>query len=161
MIESKVLMLLMERGEIIISEVSFEQTKHGLATFITFAVILVERGPHGVLGFMLSAWLPSELMTNTHIILDSRLLTGTMVPNPEMVSFYTAWAKTERDKMKSFGKDFTAQIQAIEKYHVDKYHSSKHRQKKDIFISSPEVSPEVIALFEDENGGWGDPSISN
>jgi hypothetical protein len=153
-------MMLMERGEIIISEVSHEKSDKGLAKFITPAHVVVERGPHGVLGFMLMPWLPTELMRNTEIEIATHLVTGAMAASVEMVSFYKAWAETERDKIKSFGKDFTAQIEAIEKYHVERYAASKHRQKKDIFVNPSQISPSIIALFEEEDT-WGDSSVSH
>lgn len=159
-LDAKIFMLLMERGEIIISTVQVVEKGY---IFITPASVIVERTPHGPLGFALISWLPNELMENSCIVVSANRVVGIMSPAKPLIDFYTSWALTERDKMKVFAKDFQAQIAAIQKYHTDKYTKTRERKKKEVFVDSTSVRPlpdSIIELFE-ENNDWVGSTANN
>jgi hypothetical protein len=159
-LDAKIFMMLMERGEIIISAVQVVEKGY---IFITPGLVIVERTPHGPLGFALISWLPNELMENSCIIVSANRVVGIMSPAKQLIDFYTSWALTERDKMAVFAKDFETQIAAIQKYHADKYAKTKERKKKGVFVDSTSVEPLpdfIIEMFE-KNNDWVGSTANN
>ncbi len=164
---TNVRMMLMDHGEIILTE--FQKTSQPLVyNFITPAVVGIERGTHehGPLGFMLSSWVPFELMTSTSIEVSGLKIVALMNASPEIISFYNSWAKVECDKIHTFAGNFKTQIAAIEKYHLEKYmadkqHTTTHfrKHKKEVFVDSNRLPDLLIQMFEEDNG-WGDPSVT-
>lgn len=156
-LDAQIVMLVMARGEIVISALEVDQRKY---TFITPAVVVHERGAQGLLGFMLAPWMPNELLRDANVEMDCQCAVGSLKPTPELVSFYKAWAETERDKLKIHAKDFMAQLAAIEKYHVDRHTKHKERHSREIFVNSETLPDTLLSLFE-EDTDWGNPSITN
>ncbi len=160
-------MILMDHGEIILTQ--FQKTGMPLVyNFITPAVISVERGAHehGPLGFMLTSWMPFELLTSTTIEVSGLKIVALMNASPEIASFYRSWAEIECDKIHTFAGNFKTQIAAIEKYQLEKYVAAKHHttkhiptHKKEVFVDSKHLPDLLIQMFEEDNG-WGDPSVT-
>lgn len=146
-----------EGREIVLSEVSDKLIDSW--TFITPGLVTISRGHYGSLGFMLTSWLPHEIMKDTHIDFLKSKIIGHLTPHPALVSFYKAWAVTECDKLVSFEKDFTIQLQEIEKYHTERYAKNKEAHRQDLGVLPTEISSAVFELF-DANTGWGDPSVT-
>jgi len=161
MTNTKTLMMLMERGEIIISDVLYNTESVGVMTLINPAVVIHERPHNGVLGFMLTPWIPTELLVNSRIDVIVSILKGTMVPSAELLSFYKAWATTEKDKWKHFGKEFCQQVTDIEKMLVEQYTEAKLRRAVNKAAAPEEGNNELLlALFEDDTN-WGNPKITH
>ena len=160
----KIMMMMLESREIILTEV---ETHDGYVVttagqgykFITPALVTVSRGAHGSLGFMLTSWLPHEIMKDTRVEFLKSKIIGRLTPHPALISFYQAWAETERDKLVSFEKDFVVQIKEIEKYHTEKYARTKEAHDQVISTLPSDLSNAVLELFE-ANTGWGDPSVT-
>jgi len=160
----KILMVMLDSREIILTEVETNDgyvvvTPRNGYKFITPGLITVSRGMHGSLGFMLTSWLPHEVMKDTCIEFLKSKVIGHMTPHPALISFYNAWAETERDKLVSFGEDFAGQLHEIEKYHKEKYLRTKEAHQQDLGTLPGELSNAVFELF-DANTGWGDPSVT-
>lgn len=161
--ETQIMMVTLERGEIIISEVALGAIGTPVQNeflFYTPAVVVHERPHGGILGFMLSPWIPNELLATPTIRIMRTRVVGMMTPSPEIVSFYKSWAETERDKLKQFSKEFNEQITEIEKLYIDRYKDAKKR--KTVYSASPEKGDNdlLLALFE-EDSNWGNPSITH
>lgn len=157
MSDRHVIMIALRTSELIITEVeSIDQVPveyDGAWKFITPGLLAVQRGEQGGLGFMLTGWIPNELLGNTEIYLMKSEMAAQMNPHPGVISYYTAWAETERDKIHSFGDEFTKQIKEIEKYHIKKYKKTKEFHEQ-------HAANIVIDLFETETG-LGDTSKSH
>jgi uncharacterized protein YeaO (DUF488 family) len=154
------LMMMMERGEIIIADVAYEGTQ-GLMTLYSPAVVSYERPHPGALGFMLSPWIPTELIANSRIDIAHTMPRGSLAPSPELISFYKAWVATEQDRWKHFGKDFSQQIVDIEKQLTSQYNEAKFRRAAGKIHTSDHGHNELlIALFE-EDAAWGNSSITH
>jgi hypothetical protein len=158
--EKLTLMMLMERGEIVISEVQYDTERSTVVHFITPALVVHERMPHGSLGFMLTPWIPSELTADGNIRVNAGMVQGTMIPTVELASFYRIWANTEQEKLQIFAKEFNLQVTAIEKFHIDKFQKVKERKKREIFTTGKNLPDTIIALFEDD-ADWGDPTVTH
>ena len=155
---------MLESREIILTQLETQDgyvvtTPHNAYRFITPALVTISRGHQGSLGFMLTSWLPHEIMKDTTIEFLKSKVIGHLTPHPSLVSFYHAWAATERDKMVSFEKDFTTQLAEIEKYHMEKYARTKQMHAEELATTPGQLPDAVFELFE-ANTGWGDPSVT-
>lgn len=154
-------MIMLETREIIVTEIDPNSALIDSFIFLTPGLVTVSRGMHGSLGFMLTSWAPHEIMKDTQVVFLKSKVVGHLDPHPAMISFYRAWAETERDKLVSFEKDFAFQIQEIEKFHKEKYARTKEAHLQDLGQGGlpGELSNAVFDLF-DANTGWGDPSVT-
>lgn len=152
--------MLLERGELVMATVTQDPHSDTLFIFDTPALVVHERAAHGILGFMLTPWLPDELIQGPAIRVAPGLMRGTLLPTPELMSFYKVWAETEREKLRLFAKEFNAQVTAIEKYHLEKFEHTKERKKKEVFIN-PNALPDTLAALFDEDTEWGDPTVTH
>lgn len=154
---TEIMMFMVGYGLIIISELS----EHPECYILNTPAVVVHERPQGmILGFALTPWLPHELIDGTKISVTKQLIIGRMVPSPQLVSFYNAWAITERDKLKQFNKEFNQQVAEIEKIYTDRYKDALKR--KTLYSTSQEHSSNdlLIAHFE-EDTAWGNSSITN
>ncbi len=154
------LMLMMEHGIILISDVHAIGESYML---ITPAQVIVDRTSGGPVGFALIPWLPHELMDNTGIVISAKRVVGAMAPRKQLREYYAAWAGNEKDKMVVFAKDFENQIAAIQKFQGDRYLRTKERKKREIFVDSTSVKPlpdSIIEMFEEDNN-WGDSTVTH
>ena len=154
---TEIQMILTDRGEILIAGVS--ESRWGRVALDVPALLIHDRAAHGILGFMLAPWLPVELLSEPTIQIAEKRIAGYMTPTPELLSFYKVWAETEREKVKLFARDFSVQVTAIEKYHIERFNTAKERKKKEIFVGIHTLPDTLIKLFEEETD-WGDPSVT-
>jgi hypothetical protein len=168
--KNKIILVMLDTREVIISEVLSDAAGRATVTpahgyvFITPALVIVQRGAQGTLGFMLTPWLPHEVLSNTNIEFRNNKVIGILNAHPNLVSFYTSWAETERDKMVEFGQDFAVQIAELEKYQKDKYARTKAVHTEGNKVPMPnQHSPLTGAIYEmfDHDENWGDPSVSH
>lgn len=160
MTDTKTIMVLLEHGEIIISDVLYNVDRVGFMTLINPAVVIHERPHTGSLGFMLTPWIPTELTADSRIELSISVIKGTLIPSPELLSFYRAWAHTERDKWKHFGKEFSQQVTDIEKLLTQRYSEAKFRRVSDSAAASSD-SELLSNLFDAEEPNWGNNSTTH
>lgn len=158
--DSPILLMLLDRGEIVMAGVHPDPDSDTIFIFDTPALVIHERAQHGILGFMLTPWLPNELLQGPMIRVTPGIMKGTLTPTPELLSFYKVWAHTEREKLRLFAGEFNVQVTQIEKNHVEKYERTKDRKVKDTFIN-PNALPDILAALFDEENDWGDPSVSH
>jgi hypothetical protein len=158
--DTTILLMLLERGEMVIAAVTQDPASETLFVFDTPALVIHERQAHGILGFMLTPWIPNELVQGPVIRVTPGIMRGTLLPTPELVSFYKTWARTEREKLRLFAKEFNAQVGQIEKFHIEKFEHTKDRKSRETFVNPNALPDTLIALFE-EDTEWGDPSITH
>jgi hypothetical protein len=158
--EPTILFMMVEHGELLLSYISHDPEAENIFILDTPAHVVHERAQHGILGFMLTPWLPNELTQDLRIRIQAAMLRGTLTPTPELLHYYKVWAETEREKMKLFSKEFYAQITSIEKFHVEKFESTKERKKRDTFVN-PNAVPEELAVLFDAESEWGDSTVTH
>ena len=158
--KDNILLMLLDRGEMVIARVIEDPASNTLFIFDTPAHVIHERGAHGILGFMLTPWIPNELVQGPVIRVAAGIMRGSLIPTPELLSFYKTWAETEREKLRLFAAEFNAQVSEIEKFHVLKFNTTKERKKREVFINPNAIPDTLIALFE-EDTEWGDPSVTH
>jgi hypothetical protein len=161
MTNTRTLMMLTERGDILISDVTYNTENLGIMTLISPAIVVHERPYNGALGFMLTPWIPTELIMNSRIDVAVSLLKGTMVPSTELLSFYKAWSTTERDKWKHFGKEFGQQVTDIENMLVEKYTEAKLRRAVSRAAAPEEGNNELLLTLFEEDTNWGNTAITH
>jgi len=159
-VQNNILMMLLDRGEIIIARVTQDPSSETLFLFDTPALVIHERGAQGILGFMLTPWLPNELVQGALIRVTPGLMRGTMQPTPELLSFYKVWAHTEQEKLRLFAGEFISQVSQIEKFHQEKFARTKERKSQETFVN-PNALPDTLAALFDENTEWGDPTTTH
>lgn len=156
---STIMMVLMERGEMVISEASHPNTDSPLFVLETPALVVHERTPQGALGFVLAPWLPHELLSGTTIILGPESFKGVLTPSPQMVRYYQSWSELERERLAHYAKSFGAQVADIERFHREKLEKFKTHMNQALGLS-PTMQKTMIELFEN-NIDWGDPSVTH
>jgi len=153
----EIMMLMLDRGEIIISMV------RGIGNWYELnmpALVAHERPQSGILGFMLCAWLPNEILVFPNITIPHSRITGRLNPSPELSSFYTTWARAEVDKLNYYKKDFSSQVGAIEKMFTDRILDTKRRR---IIHGThdEETKDELLREVFTEDSEWGNSGTTH
>lgn len=153
--DATIIMLMLRNDEFVITEVADESIDAW--NFMTPAIVSTQRSPQGSLGFMLTAWMPYELMQDTHVLFSKKDALGMLEPHPKLILYYKAWAETERDKIDTFGKEFADQIDHIKNYHVKKYERTKEFYQGEASANNGKISGSLAEYFDTETD-WGNSS---
>lgn len=147
-------------GDIIISELADENHTKGVK--LDFPAHLIhQRNNNGPLGFMLTPWVPNELLQPTPITLGFDKVMAVMDASDAMVRFYKNWALAEKDKMKTFVSVFEKQISVIEKQYLDRIANVKEQQQKCPMSADSTLTDAMAEIFDDLENDWGDPTVTH
>ena len=163
---NKIRALLIDKSELIIAEELTDEvhgkTSHADCIWLKApAFVYHERAVGGSLGFMLTPWLPNELLTNLVIELDTRKIMGEVQPSLALLSIYKAWSTIEQEKLQEFSADFDAQVTSIETYIKDRFANTKaaHAKRPITAANTAHLSNAIYNLF-DSDTNWGDPNVT-
>ena len=120
------------------------------------ALLIHERLPSGVVGFVLKPWLPMELLRFPSIKISPDQIEGYMLANQELLNFYRVWATIEDEHLKEYEDEYKSQITKLTKTYAEVYATSTAERAAN--RSTHDMpSDALIRLFE-ENLDWGDPT---
>lgn len=161
--QSNIIMMMLETGVTLIAKVhlGIPYTPASVLYLLHHpAQVMTERPSGGILGFMLEAWMPNELLVTPVIRIKARSVMGFMSPSPELLSFYKAWVTIEDDKLKTVGKLYSTQITKLETMFTTQYADAKKRWAVGNAGTAERDNEALLAYFE-EDLTWGNSKISH
>jgi len=151
---------MMVNGDIIIGKVVPIRSSY---IQIEFPALLVhQRNNHGPLGFMLTPWVPNELLKSAApVMLETDKIMATLELSDAMERFYKNWSLAEHDKMTTFVSVFEKQISDIEKQYLQRTANIKDQQQRAPMSTDSHLTDALIEVFDDLENEWGDPTVTN